>query len=464
MAGRRLIDAAKLFNAGKSIAQQHVKLRSQQLDVYSKTSSLAKAAKSQTDRVTLTLDAAVKLSRRMNEEAPRYAEEAARRASEVYNGDVSRAGTVQMDTYETEARSQNHGQGEKRTDSAAEDELNVQQEKARRRPLADGTIPSTGTTLEHETREQAHSDTIPSHANDPYRPPPTPQVSKLQADHDRDVFYARSVESKNEQSLSPKVQIPEHTEDVQKSDEHVRDSQLNQDVYYAVPKPGQEQTQKERLPHKVAVPEQDDVPEGINTDVFRTQRVAKMLGGNPYKRKDELDLKGAARTPQDNTKTAVGHDQDTFNVRSSGQSRPSAPEQPAAKTQDTTAEKEMQDLASELAKDAETTATTAPAELDTESQKAAYELRESRVPSSRFGRFWQYAGLGTSMAFGAVGESLRRATGSAASTGGSLMLSPGNIELLVAKLSRMRGAALKLGQMISIQGTYTLQAEHDIEI
>jgi aarF domain-containing kinase len=56
------------------------------------------------------------------------------------------------------------------------------------------------------------------------------------------------------------------------------------------------------------------------------------------------------------------------------------------------------------------------------------------------------------MAFGAVGESLRRATGSAAASGGSLMLSPGNIELLVAKLSRMRGAALKLGQMVSIQG------------
>ena len=67
---------------------------------------------------------------------------------------------------------------------------------------------------------------------------------------------------------------------------------------------------------------------------------------------------------------------------------------------------------------------------------------------------WQYAGLGTSMAFGAVGESLRRATGSAAATGGSIMLSPGNMELLVQKLSRMRGAALKLGQMISFQGTF----------
>jgi aarF domain-containing kinase len=78
------------------------------------------------------------------------------------------------------------------------------------------------------------------------------------------------------------------------------------------------------------------------------------------------------------------------------------------------------------------------------------QMRESRVPSSRFGRLWQYGGLATSMAFGAMGETLRRATGS--STGGSLVLGPKNMERLVAKLSRMRGAALKLGQMISFQG------------
>jgi aarF domain-containing kinase len=56
------------------------------------------------------------------------------------------------------------------------------------------------------------------------------------------------------------------------------------------------------------------------------------------------------------------------------------------------------------------------------------------------------------MAFGAAGESLRRATGSKFDGEGSLMLSAGNMERLVAKLSKMRGAALKLGQMISFQG------------
>lgn len=77
-------------------------------------------------------------------------------------------------------------------------------------------------------------------------------------------------------------------------------------------------------------------------------------------------------------------------------------------------------------------------------------MRESRVPSSRFGRLWQYGGLATSMAFGAVGETFRRATGGGES--GPLMLSGANMERLVAKLSRMRGAALKLGQMMSFQG------------
>ena len=90
-----------------------------------------------------------------------------------------------------------------------------------------------------------------------------------------------------------------------------------------------------------------------------------------------------------------------------------------------------------------------------------FNLRESRVPSSRLGRLWQYAELGTSMALGAASEGLRRVTGGGSE--GSLMLSPANMERLVAKLSRMRGAALKLGQMISFQDIKLLPAPiHDV--
>lgn len=79
----------------------------------------------------------------------------------------------------------------------------------------------------------------------------------------------------------------------------------------------------------------------------------------------------------------------------------------------------------------------------------AYELRESRVPSSRIGRLWNYGGLAAGMFAGAISEGLSRAVGGGGS--GSLMLSAANMERLVSKLSRMRGAALKLGQMMSFQ-------------
>ncbi|KAM5441047.1 hypothetical protein MferCBS31731_003832 [Microsporum ferrugineum] len=78
-----------------------------------------------------------------------------------------------------------------------------------------------------------------------------------------------------------------------------------------------------------------------------------------------------------------------------------------------------------------------------------YQMVQSRVPSSRIGRLWEYGGLATSMAIGVVGAGFRRATGGDDS--GSLLLSPANVERLVAKLSKMRGAALKLGQMLSLQ-------------
>ncbi|KAL1608226.1 hypothetical protein SLS60_003165 [Paraconiothyrium brasiliense] len=542
MAGRRLIDAAKLFNASKGIAQQHLKLRSQQLDVYTKTSSIAKVAKNQTDRITLTLEAARALSQRLNEEVPKYASAATQRATASQDEEIPRRHTVMEEKprqeTETGLEQDHHYDRSGRNTTAeapAEGELGVQQEEAERAPMPDGTIPSAGVNLgedtrgqdtsnqrpvpraskeplakEHHTRpkddegmqpvesrassiplpskppgasvdkvmsadqmraQHEESDQIPSHVHEPYCPSPAPRIQKLQDGHDRDVFYSRSVESKPTAFPFPQTRIPRYGETHQESDIHVRDERLNQDVYYSVAEPDQEQMQKEDIPERTAVPEQDKVPEGINTDVFRTNRVAKMLGGNPYQQKPHLDLKSAARTPRDHTKTAQGHDQDTFNVRRTEESQPSKPEehlhqaqlykpeeplhheQPATTTI-TETEKEMHALASQLAKDTEAGSSPVSeisSEVIHEPQKVRYELRESRVPSSRFGRLWQYAGLGTSMAFGAVGESLRRVTGTAAANGGSLMLSPGNLEILVAKLSRMRGAALKLGQIISFQ-------------
>lgn len=94
--------------------------------------------------------------------------------------------------------------------------------------------------------------------------------------------------------------------------------------------------------------------------------------------------------------------------------------------------------------------------LSTATIESKYELRESKVPSSRFGRIWNYSGLAAGMFAGAVSESFSRVTGGGGQ--GSLMLSPANMERLVSKLSKMRGAALKLGQMMSFQDSKMLPA------
>ncbi len=53
---------------------------------------------------------------------------------------------------------------------------------------------------------------------------------------------------------------------------------------------------------------------------------------------------------------------------------------------------------------------------------------------------------------GAASEAVRRSTGGGSS--GSVFMSEANVRRLVDKLGRMRGAALKLGQFMSIQGGF----------
>ena len=60
------------------------------------------------------------------------------------------------------------------------------------------------------------------------------------------------------------------------------------------------------------------------------------------------------------------------------------------------------------------------------------------------------------MGFGAAEEFIRRSATHQGSPNGSLFMSEANVSRLVDKLSRMRGAALKLGQFLSIQGNYIL--------
>ncbi|KAK7392166.1 hypothetical protein VNO78_20596 [Psophocarpus tetragonolobus] len=82
--------------------------------------------------------------------------------------------------------------------------------------------------------------------------------------------------------------------------------------------------------------------------------------------------------------------------------------------------------------------------------------RERKVPATPFSRALGFAGLGAGLAWGTLQESAKRlAFGTPNPQGNQSALSPflseKNAERLALALCRMRGAALKIGQMLSIQ-------------
>jgi len=330
MAGRRLIDAAKLFNASRSIANKHISLRSQQFDVWNRTSALAKAVKSQTERVTLTAEAAIALSKRFGDDLPSYAQRAADQYAgtrqdntyrrETYSGapkthnSIPRKETVEgerpyEDTKEGLEQDHHYDRSGRNTqvDPVPKDEMHVRQEESERRPLPDGTIPTVGV----------------------------------------DDFKGRDTTSnKLEPEMSKQPLATEHRDNGAKEVEDMKPVASSASTIPTPKKP-------------TGDVEAGQVPEGINTDVFRTKRVAKMLGANPYARKEDVNPKATSAALYDRSNTAAGHDRETVHSRIAEQTTPVTSDAPVQSSPSST-EKEMHDIASQIAKNTETIRSPAP--------------------------------------------------------------------------------------------------------
>ncbi|XP_072836107.2 atypical kinase COQ8B, mitochondrial [Pogona vitticeps] len=90
-------------------------------------------------------------------------------------------------------------------------------------------------------------------------------------------------------------------------------------------------------------------------------------------------------------------------------------------------------------------------------QKLSERARERKVPVTRVGRFANFGGLAVGLGLGALVEVAKNSlNGEQKPKNGSLLesnpfLSEANAERIVDTLCKMRGAALKIGQMLSIQ-------------
>ncbi|KAL6249653.1 hypothetical protein RBB50_003508 [Rhinocladiella similis] len=431
MSGKRIIDAIALLNASRNVAVKHFDIRFSQAKLYGQTSSVVKALR--------------------NRALPALATSVSRFASSQPPSRPPKEGLNQDHFYE---RSEQNSPAQ----TAANGDLDVQQAQAKRSPLPDGTIPPDGSPIGQETGdgmsfnkrpagetpqhpvegggahdlhpESLAQSTIPDPTSrQPLSPdearrlqrqsedqiparaaePPTGEETEFGVEQEQDVFYQPPDTVKPVLSALPRVKVPKSENDVQGGDSHIPPG-INADVYYSGSKPQHGTVDNE--------PNEEQL-----SQLFHNPRHATTL----------LRQKS---NPLPSSKRRFHN------------SRPSP-----QKASDTD-EDNIKQLAADMAKDAQRIKTSLPV-----ANVQPYQMRESRIPSSRIGRIFEYGGLAASMAFGAVSESISRSGGPQ----GSIMLSAGNMKRLVAKLSKMRGAALKLGQMMSFQDAKLLPKPiHDV--
>ncbi len=91
----------------------------------------------------------------------------------------------------------------------------------------------------------------------------------------------------------------------------------------------------------------------------------------------------------------------------------------------------------------------------------ARTIAPARVPQTRLGRLVGVALAAGELALGGVAEGVRRLTAgpSSSSDSASAFLTVANARRLAARLARLRGGAMKLGQMMSLQGADLLPPE-----
>ena len=85
--------------------------------------------------------------------------------------------------------------------------------------------------------------------------------------------------------------------------------------------------------------------------------------------------------------------------------------------------------------------------------------RERAVPSGRIARFGTFGRLVGGVASGMAAEGARRLSSGEKISTRDLILTPGNVRRMTERLSHLRGAAMKMGQMISLDAGDFLPAE-----
>ncbi|KAG0635698.1 ABC1 family-domain-containing protein [Tuber brumale] len=449
MAFRHLSDMIAVFSASSAVARKHYLIRTQQLNLYASTSSILESYYRSRDVTPMK----PKLAKKEGTERDHFYRPGELNSLDPAPKEDLPITRIQADDNpprdgaippsKTSTHSSN--KGERDEVHYSDQPIGVSNEslpnggpelKPQSSEPSAAPNPRTSLSPEEAKRLQHESETsIPSTVAEPHARMETQGI-------DGDTFYLRQARASLVPSNLPRVKIPRQAEGEQESSR-----ETNSDVFHATPK---RDGKTANILEKVVVLEQEGGVGGLDGELFHSRRAKSLL--TQLRGAKEETLEKTAKTLRE--EKTEGRDQDTFYTRASVDisSNPSTPS-PAITSVSKQEKEGIEDLASEISKDVGKTSIAITEQIE----KPAFQMSASRVPSSRLGRLFHYGGLAAGMAWGAAGESLRRATGGgdSGSTSG-VLLSPANVERLVKKLSMMRGAALKLGQMMSIQDSKML--------
>ncbi|TPX15163.1 uncharacterized protein E0L32_004721 [Thyridium curvatum] len=406
------LDLAAVLSASRSVAAKHVALRSRQLERFNRTSSVAQALR----------------------EKGQQAQDSAAAAAAAAQSEA----TTQQDAEPT-VQAQPGGSPRSAVDEALESEFD-----------GDAAVAS-----QPETRSAAAAAAAPAPslgadgALDGLYPAPPPSFSRAAKRAPEDSAILR--ELRQRQAAAP----VETKADVDES------------------------TAPQANEAKSTPDEDSEVPEGIDINVFRTSRGSRLIERFDKSKKGDKELSTKSSVgstalfkdvdptlearplvsaaapkgvPPSNAETEVAPD---FTVPPSQIPESSEVQASFTQTTETPVVKSSNPDIEKSAEPAKAAAERGEA-LGSSTTFVPHQLRESKVPATRLSRMWNYGGLAAGMLGGALTESISRGFGGGGQ--GSVMLSPANMERLVSKLSRMRGAALKLGQMMSFQDSKMLPA------
>ena len=309
MSGKRILDAMALLRASRNVAAKHFDIRLSQADMYTKTSSIFKAARTQTSPAFAA--AAQSFSQSVAQAAKASGPNDHIPHQDSSPGTVSGSEREGLQDHFYKRSGDNAA-----VDPVPKDELDITQKQAEREPLPDGTIPASGSLIgtekgdaetfnqrptceegQHPTQDEGQhlkvrgsnqstipgpsvakpmgseqvmkaqrqsEDQIPSETADP--PSPEDDFNPgYSVEQEQDIFYQPPEATSPVLSALPRRKVPKIENDVQAGDSHIPEG-INADVYYS---------------GNQAVEDGNDAQEPSEKElsqIFSNPRIARMLG------------------------------------------------------------------------------------------------------------------------------------------------------------------------------------------